>query len=130
MRYKECQEQQSYLREASTLGNVELVFAGLDVLGSTPWKINKDIFDVVLNLWNSGERLCKSPPATFDLPVPVNSESFDTDPKAKAIYLARQKEFSQNKAANHSDRCSINYKIEIARTVSHCFLHIMLFVAN
>ena len=37
MRFKDSQEQQQYLKHASSRGNVELVFAGLDVLGSTPW---------------------------------------------------------------------------------------------
>ncbi|OBZ74536.1 DNA-directed RNA polymerase, mitochondrial [Grifola frondosa] len=76
MRFKDSQEQQSYLRHAAAQGNLELVFAGLDVLGSTPWKINRDIFDVVLQ---------------------------------------RQKAWMQGKANNHSDRCNINYKVEIAR---------------
>jgi len=40
---------------AGTLGNVEFVYAGLDVLGSMPWKVNRKIFDVVLKVWNSGE---------------------------------------------------------------------------
>lgn len=121
MRYKDCQEQQSYLREAAALGNVELVFAGLDVLSSTPWNINKEIFDVVLQVWNSGERMGKIPPAVFDKPEPERPDNMDTDPKAKMIYLMRQKGYSQDKASNHSDRCSINYKIEIARTVCHPF---------
>lgn len=126
MRYKDCQEQQSYLREASSLGNVELVYAGLDVLSSTPWKINKDVFDVVLQVWNSGERLGKIPPAQFDMPEPSKPANYDTDPKAKSIYLTRAKQYVQKRAANHSDRCSINYKIEIARTVSGCAVTVFL----
>src|SRR6266481_5612961 len=55
MRFKDSQEQKAYLRHASQAGNVELVYAGLDVLGSTPWKINRSVFDIVLKVWNSGE---------------------------------------------------------------------------
>ena len=118
MRYKESQEQQSYVREASAQGALELVYASLDVLGSTPWKINREIFDVVLKVWNSGERLGKIPPAVFDQPEPEKPEDYDTDPKAKLAYLARHKVFAQKKASNHSERCNTNYKIEIARAVS------------
>lgn len=118
MRYKDSQEQQSYLREASALGNLELVYASLDVLGNTPWRINEEIFKVVLEAWNSGMRLGKMPPAEFDEPEPQKPENYDTDPKAKNIYLTRQKQYINQKANNHSDRCSVNYKIEIARTVS------------
>jgi DNA-directed RNA polymerase len=118
MRYKESQEQQSYLKHASDQGNLELVYAGLDVLGSTPWQVNKRVFDVVLKVWNSGERMCKIPPAVYDLPEPSKPENYESDPKARMVYLARQKVWSQAKANNHSDRCSINYKVEISRAVS------------
>ena len=117
MRYKESQEQQSYLKHASDQGNLELVYAGLDVLGSTPWQVNKRVFDVVLKVWNSGERMCKIPPAVYDLPEPSKPESYESDPKARMVYLARQKAWSQGKANNHSDRCSVNYKVEISRAV-------------
>jgi DNA-directed RNA polymerase len=123
MRFKDCQEQQSYLEHASSLGNVELVYAGLDVLGSTPWKINRKIFDVVLKVWNSGERLCKIPPAVYDKPEPEKPADYDTDVKTKSIYGIRLKTYTQDKASNHSDRCSINYKIEISRAVSSPFIN-------
>jgi len=119
MRFKDSQEQQSYLKHASEQGNLELVYAGLDVLGSTPWQINRKVFDVVLKVWNSGDRMCKIPPAVYDVPEPQKPENYESDPKARLVYLTRQKVWSENKANNHSDRCSVNYKIEIARAVSH-----------
>ncbi|OSX56620.1 hypothetical protein POSPLADRAFT_1175011 [Postia placenta MAD-698-R-SB12] len=115
MRFKESQEQQTYLRHASTQGNLELIYASLDVLGSTPWSINRKIFELVLQVWNSGQRWCKIPPAVYDLPEPGRPDNIDTDPKARIIYLQRQKMHILGKANNHSDRCSVNYKIEIAR---------------
>ena len=118
MRYKDCQEQISYLKQASALGNVELVFAGLDVLGSTPWKINRKVFDVVLNVWNSGDRFCKIPPAVFDEPEPIKPDNYDTDNRARTMYGQRQKSYVQNRSNNHAERCNVNYKIEIARAVS------------
>ena len=123
MRYKDSLEQQSYLREACSLGNLELVFAALDALGSTPWRINREIFDVVLEVWNSGRRLGKLPPADYEEPEPEKPPNYDTDPKARIVYLTRQKQYLHAKANNHSDRCNVNYKIEIARTV--CFLWLM-----
>jgi DNA-directed RNA polymerase, mitochondrial len=106
-----------YLAHASSKGHVELVFAGLDVLGSTPWVINRKVFDVVLSVWNSGERFGKIPPAVFDgvePPRPADGE----DPAKKNIFVTKQKQYAQDKASNHSERCSVNYKIEIARAVS------------
>lgn len=121
MRFKESQEQQTYLRHASTQGSLELIYASLDVLGSTPWTINRKIFELVLQVWNSGQRWCKIPPAVYDLPEPDRTDNIDTDPKARMIYLQRQKMHILGKANNHSDRCSVNYKIEIARAVSTYF---------
>jgi DNA-directed RNA polymerase len=118
MRYKNSQEQLTYLKHACSLGNVELVYAGLDVLGSTPWKINRKIFDVVLKVWNSGERLCKIPPAVYDGPGPERPANWETDIKMRSIFLQRHKAYVQAKSNNHSDRCSVNYKVEIARAVS------------
>lgn len=118
MRFKDSVEQQSYLKHASELGNVELVYAGLDVLGSTPWEINKKVFDIVLKVWNSGTRMGKLPPAVYDQPEPVVPDNYDTDMKARNIHLTRQKAYNMGKANNHSERCSVNYKIEIARAVS------------
>lgn len=115
MRFKDSVEQQTYLRQADQLGNVELVYAGLDVLGSTPWVINRKVFDVVLEVWNSGKRLGKLPPAVYDEPEPVKPDNWEIDLKARSIYLLRQKVYSQNRASNHSERCGVNYKIEIAR---------------
>ena len=115
------QEQLAYVREASEKGNLELVYAALDVLGSTAWKINKPVFDVVLKVWNSGERFLKIPPAVFDLPEPVKPVNFESDPAARVTYLAKMKTYTRDKADAHSDRCSVNYKVEIARAVSHIF---------
>ncbi|KAF8153987.1 hypothetical protein B0H34DRAFT_661867 [Crassisporium funariophilum] len=116
MRFKDSSEQELYLKEATNAGTVELVYAGLDVLGSTPWKINKTIFDIVLNVWNSGERMGKIPPAVFDQEEPKLPEHLEHDMEARSHYITRQKQWAQAKANNHSDRCSVNYKIEIART--------------
>ncbi|KXN82382.1 DNA-directed RNA polymerase, mitochondrial [Leucoagaricus sp. SymC.cos] len=117
MRYKDSMEQQIYLREASKNGQFELVYAGLDVLGSTPWRINRKVFDVVVQVWNSGERIGKLPPAQFDKPEPEIPENYGTDMKARSVFLQRQKAYNQQKANTHSERCSVNYRLEIARAL-------------
>ncbi|KAJ7206038.1 DNA/RNA polymerase [Mycena pura] len=116
MRFKDSIEQRSYLKYASEQGHVELVYAGLDVLGSTPWRINKRIFDVVLEVWNSGRRLGKMPPEVYDEPEPEAPPDFETDLSQRNVYITRMRAYNQAKAANHSDRCSVNYKIEISRS--------------
>lgn len=118
MRFKDSVEQESHLNNASDEGRIEIVYAGLDVLGSTPWQINREIFEVVLGVWNNGTRLGKLPPAVFDEPEPEMPDNVHTDIKAKSIYIQRIKAYNQKKSNNHSERCNVNYKIEIARAVS------------
>ncbi|VDC07236.1 unnamed protein product [Peniophora sp. CBMAI 1063] len=115
MRFKDSQEQKALLQKAVQEGKMEQVFFGLNALGATPWRINRPLFDVVLEVWNSGERMGKIPPSEFDGPPPEKPANAETDPHARMAYLARAKKYAQDKAANHSDRCSVNYKIEIAR---------------
>lgn len=129
MRYKDSVEQQVYVKEASKNGQFELVYAGLDVLGSTPWKINRKVFDVVIQVWNSGERLGKLPPASYDQPEPEIPEN-SIDMKVRSVYLQRQKGYNQAKANNHSDRCSVNYRLEIARAVSKPFFLLLYLFTN
>ncbi|KAF5352936.1 hypothetical protein D9758_007875 [Tetrapyrgos nigripes] len=116
MRYKDSVEQAATLKKADREGHIEHIYTGLDVLGSTPWKINRKVFDVVLQVWNSGERLGKLPPVVHDEPEPEPPAPEDVSVKSKTNYVARMKSWTQAKANTHSDRCNVNYKIEIART--------------
>jgi DNA-directed RNA polymerase, mitochondrial len=117
MRYKDAIEQFVYLRQASEQGKLELIYAGLDVLGSTPWRINKEIFDVVLQIWNSGERFLKIPPTVYEQPEPVPPPDCESNARAKTTHMQLVKEWAYAKANCHSERCSVNYKLEIARAV-------------
>ncbi|WFD23506.1 DNA-directed RNA polymerase [Malassezia equina] len=114
MRYKDSVEQSSYLRAASANNGLEVVLAGLDVLGNTAWNVNREVFDVVLQVWNSGEALADLPPAEMTDPEPERPPPDDI--KAKGIYLQRLRQWNSIRAANHSQRCDINYKLEIARS--------------
>lgn len=114
MRYKDSVEQSSYLRAASENNGLEVVLAGLDVLGNTAWNVNRAVFDVVVQVWNSGEALADLPPAEMTDPEPERPPPDDI--KAKGIYLQRLRQWNSIRAGNHSQRCDINYKLEIARS--------------
>lgn len=115
MRFKDSAEQGSYLRAASDNGDLDTVLAGLDVLGSTSWKINRPIFNVMTEVWNSGEDLADMPPLEVMQPEPQKPDNYDHDLRARSVYLQRIKQWNQQRAANHSQRCDVNYKLEIAR---------------
>jgi len=119
---KESSEQNSYLKEADSRGSMELVYASLDVLGKTAWKINKAVFDVTLEVWNKGLAYPSIPALNLEQTMPVPPSDM-TDMKAKTDYVVALKKLAQERHAHHADRCSTNYKLEIARTVSR-ILHL------
>ncbi|CAG8544226.1 5676_t:CDS:10 [Ambispora gerdemannii] len=116
MRIKNSHEQFEYLREASKSERLDLVFAGLDVLGSTKWAINKNVYKVVLEVWNSGKSLGGIPPIEFEGPEPkmkqVNTKKEREESERE--FRRAMKEHHIRKTNNRSERCSVNYKVQIA----------------
>ncbi|MCO5585164.1 hypothetical protein L7F22_039096 [Adiantum nelumboides] len=115
LRYKEVAEQGSYLRHASANKELDSVLAGLDVLGSTAWTINRDVYDVVAEVWNSGKSIADIPPLNVDEEEPQRPANYDTDITARNVFVKRYKYYQLRKSNAHSERCDINYKLEIAR---------------
>lgn len=118
MRFKESVEQVNYIREASRAHHLEPVFHGLDVLSSTPWAINRNVFDVVLEAWNKGEAIADIPAAmeksVYD--IPEKPKSSDSDPQTRQIYAEKLKASSLAQRKDHAERCKYNYNLEIARS--------------
>ena len=121
MRYKESAEQQAYLRKASEFGHLEPVFHGLDVLSSTPWSINRRVFEVVLTAWNKGDTIADIPGArgslTYDFPPAL--EANETDPAKRNLYAERVKQVLMQQRKDHGERCKFNYVLEVARAFLH-----------
>ncbi|KAJ2778575.1 DNA-directed RNA polymerase [Coemansia javaensis] len=115
MRMKDSTEQLRYLRRASSEDRLGTILAGLDALGMTKWAINRSVFDAVRKVWNSGRALAEIPPRTYDVPEPVRPDNYETDKRAMYKYTVEMREWRNNRANQHSQRCDCNYKIEIAR---------------
>lgn len=81
--------------------NIPKVTEGLDYLGSIPWKINRDMLDVVISLWNSGEALGDLPPGQ-DLVVP-EYEEFAESYKEKILSKDISDEIITNKSVKGED---------------------------
>jgi DNA-directed RNA polymerase len=122
MRTKDSDEQVLYLKQSSDAGALDNIFSGLDVLGGLSWKINRKVFDVVSAVWNTGESLADIPAkADSSMTEPLNvekPENVDTDPRAKDTYRHRLRKALQDRRGAHSNRCDVNYKLEIGRAVS------------
>jgi len=116
VRTKHCREQEIYAHAASERGDLDQLFEGLDVLGQTAWQVNKRVFDVVLEVWNGGEALAEIPPKDLHIEIPPEPAP-SPDPKVRVAWVKLVREAKNNEKNNHSQRCTINLKLEIARAV-------------
>jgi len=117
MRTRASYEQKAYLKEASDSNQMDEVFRGLDILGETCWTINRKIFDTILNVWNSGEAIADIPPLASEMQYPAEPKSAKWDVKARITWIQQCKQVSRLMQNAHSQRCDLNYKLEIARAV-------------
>ncbi|QSL65643.1 hypothetical protein MERGE_002956 [Pneumocystis wakefieldiae] len=117
MRSRDSPEQINYLRTASERNNLKSIFEGLDVLGSTAWAINRPVFDVVSEVWNSGQEFAEIPAINPDITFPPQPTSKDPAEKISWQLLCRQ--IARDAQNKQSIRCDINYKLEIARAFLH-----------
>src|SRR5277367_382604 len=117
MRTRASYEQRAYLKEASDSNQMDEVFRGLDILGETCWTINRKIFDTILTVWNSGEAIADITPLASEMQYPAEPKSAKWDVKARITWIQQCKQMSRQMQNAHSQRCDLNYKLEIARAV-------------
>ncbi|KAK0667778.1 putative mitochondrial precursor of DNA-directed RNA polymerase [Cercophora samala] len=107
-------DQQIYTEAAIERGDMEQMMKGLDVLGQTAWRINRKVFNVMLEAWNTGTEVANIPALNPNLPIPPAPESPD-DPLARRAWLKAVKAVENEKGGLHSQRCFMNFQLEIAR---------------
>jgi DNA-directed RNA polymerase, mitochondrial len=117
MRTRQSMEQRLYLKEAAEKNFLRDVYHGLDILGATCWTINRRVFDIVIEVWNQGEAVGGLPPPTAQLEYPVQPTTATWDVKERMDWIQKCKAVSRAMQNAHSQRCDINYKLEIARAV-------------
>lgn len=107
-------DQKAYTEAAIDRGDMDQVLKGLDVLGRTAWRINRPVFDVLLEAWNAGEAIADIPSLNPDVPIPPEPE-FTDDPMKKRQWIKAVKMAENEKSGLHSVRCFMNFQLEIAR---------------
>lgn len=91
---------------------VERVYQALDILGSTKWRINKRILDVVDRLWAGGGRLADLVDRE-DVSIP---EKPDTEDEAEIKrWKWRLRKAKKTNSERHSQRCDVELKLAVAR---------------
>jgi len=108
--------QREYTKAAAERGDLDDIFAGLDVLGQTGWRINQEVFKVMVDAWNSGEAIANLPPLDKVFPD-IETPAEDAPPKEKYEYYKRTQAINNERSGLHSNRCFQNFQMEIARAL-------------
>ena len=103
-----------YAITASANGDMTHLFAGLDVLGKTPWQVNRPVLEAMIEAWNTGEAIAKIPPEDPTPDLPPEPPPSD-DPKVRYRWLKEIKVIEDFKSGQRSNRCFQNFQLEIAR---------------
>ena len=106
--------QRDYGEAAASRGDLDQIFAGINVLGSTGWKINSKVFQVMLEAWNSGQAIANLPPAEKVFPE-VPKPASDADVRTKFKYYERVRSMENERIGMHSNRCFQSFQMEIAK---------------
>lgn len=106
--------QRKYVDVAASRGDLDSFFAGLDVLGRTSWKVNPDVYHVMLEAWNSGEAIANLAPAEYKVPQPPKPADW-SDVNARKKWYNDFRRWDNEKTGLHSERCFQNLQMEMAQ---------------
>lgn len=106
--------QPAYIRAALEKDGLKEIRMALDNLGSTGWAINSDVFNIMLEAWNSGEPIANIAPLEPNLEPPPRPDS-DAGYQAEKAWQNAVRELENKKSAFHSMRCFQNFQMEVAR---------------
>ena len=106
--------QPAYVKAAFENNGLKEIRSGLDILGNTGWTINRDVLDVMLEAWNSGEPIAKIAPLDPKFehpPKPSPEEGY----RAEKEWDTAMREIENRRSGFHSMRCFQNFQLEVAR---------------
>ncbi|KAJ5629407.1 hypothetical protein N7528_003064 [Penicillium herquei] len=104
-----------YVKTSLENGGLKEIRRGLDVLGGTAWVINRDVFNVMLEAWNSGEEVANLAPLEPKIPAPPKpdpTEGFE----AEKLWQSQMRDVENQRSGFHSQRCFQNFQMEVARS--------------
>lgn len=111
-------QHRQYMEAADKGNHMSTLYHALDCLGSTGWKINKNVLEIAKICWNTKE-IWPSIPSGEKLFVDTYEKNEDLKKDIQIRKSIRiQKMNEQNR---YSQRCDANYKILIADSVQSLF---------
>ncbi|KAJ6834210.1 DNA-directed RNA polymerase 1B, mitochondrial-like [Iris pallida] len=111
MRTHGSKEQQDAIRNVPRK-QLTKVYEALDILGSTKWRINRRVLDVVESMWSRGGNLAGLIDRE-DLPIPERPDSEDINEIKQWRWNTRQAKKANSEM--HAQRCDIELKLSVAR---------------
>ncbi|KAL8824519.1 MAG: hypothetical protein Q9191_005000 [Dirinaria sp. TL-2023a] len=118
VRLKSMDVGRRYSVTACSNGDMAHTFAGLDVLGKTPWRINRAVLEVMIEAWNTGEKFADMPPEDPVVELPPEPSPSE-DPQKRIDWLRQLKTIENFKAGQKSNRCFQNFQLEVARAFAN-----------
>ena len=109
--------QKLYAKAAAERGDLDQVFKGLDVLAQTGWRINQEVFKVMLEAWNTGEEIANLAPMNKVF-AEQDEPAEDASPREKYHYFKHLQMIKNEKGGLHSQRCFQNFQMEVAKAFS------------
>lgn len=110
--------QEMYARAAIEKGDMEQVFAGLNVLGRTAWKVNTPILKIMVEAWNSGDAVADIPPLDKGIVYPPEPDS-SADGRTRYRWKKEVLLLENEKMGLHSQRCFQNLQLETAKAFAN-----------
>ncbi|XP_077214718.1 DNA-directed RNA polymerase 3, chloroplastic-like [Tasmannia lanceolata] len=113
MRTHGARQQQDAIRSVPRK-KLQKVFEALDTLGSTRWRVNRRVLDVIDTLWDRGGRVGGLVDRE-DIPIPVKPESEEATEMQKWRWSVRKARKCNSE--RHAQRCDIELKLSVARKI-------------
>jgi len=97
-------------------GDLSTVFAALNALGETGWKVNERVFRVIKACWDNGGGVAALPSRT-DIPFPDPPDDLDTNEESVKAWKKTERKIKQLNNDLNSLRCDTTYKLSVAETL-------------
>lgn len=101
-----------YLEELSNI-DMPIVYAAINAIQRTPWRINRKVAETMRNLWDSGAHIAGLP-AKEGLPMPVKPHDIDTNEEARKAYRVEAARTHQRNLSLLGRRISYSMSLQLA----------------
>jgi DNA-directed RNA polymerase len=110
--------QKMYAEAAIEKGDMDQVFAGINILSKTAWRINKTVLAVMTEAWNTGKAIAEIPAENPEIDFPPEPDASAGVPERLKWRRLIQR-LEGERAGFHSQRCYQNLQLEVARAFAN-----------